>query len=69
MQEGRFVKPGRSVMIAHQTSRNKDNILCVAAVIAVDFSKLSCFSDKKYGELVGDPVCFMDLRRSFRLDN
>ena len=35
VQEGRIVRSGRRVMVAHQTSRNKDNLFCDAPVIPV----------------------------------
>ena len=55
---------GLRVTIAHQLLRNKNDLLCGAAVMAVDFNKLGCFSDKSYVDPLDGPICVCDFERA-----
>ena len=57
VQEGVIVKSERRVMVAHDTTSNKDCILRGTASMAVDLSKLCFGFGKKYGEPLCDPIC------------
>ena len=48
-----------------QTSHNKDNLLSGALDIAVDFSKLGCISDKRYGEPLGETIFVCGFEKAF----
>ena len=67
LQEGTIVKSGSSVMVAGQTSRNKDILVFDYAVIEVDFNKVGCILDRNYGERFGEPICVFGSEKTFRL--
>ena len=55
-KQGHIIKPRCRVEIAHKSLHSKDNFFRGAAEIAVDFSEFGCFSDKNYGEPLGEPI-------------
>ena len=57
VQEGRIVNSGRRVMLAHDTTSDKDYVLRGAIAMAIDLSKFGIISGKKYGEPLDDPMC------------
>ena len=64
VQEGCIVKTEDSVMVAHDTTSNKDCVFRDAAAIAIDLSKLGSVSGKKYGEPLGDPICVCGFKKA-----
>ena len=69
MHSGRIVKLECHVMIVHQSLLNKNHLLRGAAAMMVDFSTFRSLSGLEYGEALGEPFAFVDLRRIFRLAN
>ena len=61
---GTIVRSARRVMIAHDTTSNKDCFFRGAAAMVVDISKLGSVSGKKYGEPLGDPVCVCSFEKA-----
>ena len=57
MQEGQVLKWVRHVMVAHDMTSDRDNLLRDAAAMAVDLNNFDIMFGKKYGEPSDDPVC------------
>ena len=57
VQDGRIIKSGRHVMVAHTMKLNRDCALRGASAMTIDLGKSGSISGKKYGEPLDDPVC------------
>ena len=51
-------------MVAHGMLLDKDYVLCDAAAMAVDLSKLGSISEKKYEEPLDDHVCVYSFEKA-----